>query len=55
MSILHQIAITKINNVGPVSAKSIIAHLGSPEALWSANESDLVVIPQLPRSRQNIY
>ena len=47
MSLLHQIAITKINNVGPVSAKSIIAHLGSPEALWSASAADLVAIPQI--------
>ncbi len=49
MSILYQIAITKINNVGPVSAKSIIAHLGSAEALWSANEDDLIAIPQIAK------
>ena len=49
MSLLHQIAITKINNVGPVSAKSIIAHLGSAQALWSATEADLVTIPQIAK------
>ena len=55
MSLLHQIAITKINNVGPVSAKSIISHLGSPEALWSANHADLIVIPQIAKiTAQNI-
>lgn len=47
MSILYQIAITKIKNVGPVSAKSIIAHLGSPEALWAATEADLIEIPKI--------
>ncbi len=50
MSLLHQIAITKINNVGPVSAKSIIAHLGSPEALWSTSAADLVSIPQIAQT-----
>lgn len=53
MPLLYQIAITKINNVGPVSAKSIIAHLGSPKALWSATKDDLLAIPQIAEITAN--
>ena len=49
MPLLYEIAITKINNVGPVSAKSIISHLGSAEALWSAKELDLIDVPQIAK------
>lgn len=49
MQLLYEIAITKIANVGPVSAKSIIAHLGSAESLWTANEKDLIDIPQIAK------
>lgn len=50
MSLLHQIAITKIRKIGPVSAKLLIAHLGSAEALWNADKVDLLAIPQIGAS-----
>lgn len=49
MSLLHQIALTKINNVGPVTAKSLISHFGSAEAVWHASESDLVDVPKVAK------
>jgi DNA processing protein len=36
MSLLHQVAITFVKNIGPTLAKSLIAYLGSAEAVFSA-------------------
>ena len=47
MSLLHQIAITKISKIGPVSAKLLIAHCGSAKAIWTATKKDLSAIPQI--------
>lgn len=47
MSLLHQIAITKIGMIGPVNAKSLIAYCGSAEAVWDASPKELLRAPQI--------
>ena len=41
MSLTHQIALTLINNVGHVLAKSLLAAFGTAEAVFAANEQEL--------------
>ena len=45
MSLLHQVALTFLKNIGPTLAKSIIAHFGSAEEVLSANASKLLKVP----------
>ncbi len=45
MSLLHQIALTKVNGVGPIVARQLISHLGSVEAIFSAAKKTLTAIP----------
>lgn len=54
MSLLHRIAITKVDKIGPVTAKNLIAHCGSAEAVWSASLSDLQDIPQIGPSTSKL-
>jgi DNA processing protein len=44
MSLIHQIALTLINNVGPVTAKQLLNAFGSPEAIFSARAEELVAV-----------
>ena len=36
MSLLHQVALTYVKNIGPTLAKSLVAHFGSAEQVFSA-------------------
>ena len=45
MSLLHKIALTLIDNVGDVTAKNLLGHFGSPEAVFKASKSHLLEIP----------
>jgi len=36
MSLLYQIALTKVNGVGPVVGRHLLSHFGSPDAIFSA-------------------
>ena len=42
MSLLHQIALTKVNGVGPIVARHLLTHFGSAEAVFAAKRKDLV-------------
>lgn len=45
MSTLHQIALTFIKSIGPVTAKNLLAYCGSAEAVFSASKKQLLQIP----------
>ena len=44
MSLLHQIALSKINGVGPVLSRQLLAYFGSAEAVFAAPKKDLLAI-----------
>jgi len=44
MSLIHQIALTLVQNVGHVTAKSLLARFGSPEAVFSASRQELLQV-----------
>lgn len=45
MSIIHQIGLTLIPKVGHVTAKHLLGHFGSAEAVFSAKKNDLLEVP----------
>ena len=45
MSRLHQIALTFIKNIGPVSAKALLAHFGDAERLFKVPKSKWLKVP----------
>ncbi|MBB6272623.1 DNA processing protein [Pedobacter cryoconitis] len=47
MSLIHQIALTLIKNVGHVSAKCLLSHFGTPEAIFNASEAQLMQVERL--------
>lgn len=44
-SILYKIALTKIENVGPVTARLLVSYIGSPEGVFQATKQELLKIP----------
>jgi DNA processing protein len=44
MSLIHQIALTLVQNVGHVTAKSLLARFGTAEAVFSASLHDLLQV-----------
>lgn len=44
MSLTHQIALTLIKNVGDITAKSLLAAFGSPEAVFAASRKQLLQV-----------
>ncbi|MBL4679041.1 MAG: DNA-protecting protein DprA [Mucilaginibacter sp.] len=47
MSLLHQVALTFLKDIGHVKAKTLIAHLGSAEAIFKASPTQLIKIPRI--------
>lgn len=45
MSLLHQIALTKINGVGPVIARHLLDHFQEAEAIFTASSKELMAVP----------
>lgn len=45
MSLLHQIALTKIKGIGPVMARNLLTHCGSAEEVFTASRKQLATIP----------
>jgi DNA processing protein len=43
--LLYKIALSLINTVGPITAKSIVSYCGSPEAVFQQNRRSLMKIP----------
>lgn len=50
MSVLHQIALTKIPGIGMVTAKNLVDHFGSAEAIFSASKNDLKEVSGLRKT-----
>jgi DNA processing protein len=44
MSLIHQIALTLVHKVGHVTAKSLLARFGTPEAVFSASMQELLQV-----------
>jgi len=51
MSQQHQIALSFVKNLGPVSAKSLIAYLGSEEEIFKTSPAKMVKIPGIGDKR----
>lgn len=47
MSLLHQIALTKVTGVGPALARHLLSYFGSAEAIFSASKKQLLTIPNV--------
>lgn len=45
MSLLHQIALTKINGVGPVIARHLLDHFPDAKSVFAASRKELLTIP----------
>lgn len=45
MSLLHQIALTKINGVGPIVARNLLSYCGSAESVFSTSKKQMSKIP----------
>lgn len=51
MSVLHQVALTYLKNVGPSIAKSMISHFGSAERVFTVPPSKLLGISGITKNR----
>src|SRR5690349_22052437 len=45
MSLIHKIGLTLIKSVGHVTAKSLLEHFGTAEAIFKATRQELLQIP----------
>jgi DNA processing protein len=45
MSLLHQVGLTFIKNIGPTLAKNLLAYFGDEEKVFNATESKLLTVP----------
>ena len=50
---VYQIALTKVDGVGPLTAKLLISHLGSAEAIFNASNKELLKIDGIGHSIVN--
>ena len=55
MSLHHRIALSFVKNLGPVSAKSLIAYLGSEEAIFKTSIAKMVKIPGIGDKRVALW
>lgn len=51
MSLICQIALTLLKNVGPVTAKHLLSHFGTPEAIFAATKAQLAEVEGLSISK----
>jgi DNA processing protein len=55
MSLLHQIALTFVRNIGPTLAKSLVAHFGEAEKVFKASRSSLLNVPGIGEKTLNSF
>jgi DNA processing protein len=55
MSILHQVALTYIKNIGPYYAKSILSHLGSVDRIFTVPSARLLKIEGIGEKRAEMF
>ena len=51
MSVLHQVALTYVKNVGPAIARLMVSHFGTVERIFTASPSKLLEIPGITPNR----
>ncbi|MEO6849479.1 MAG: DNA-processing protein DprA, partial [Mucilaginibacter sp.] len=51
MSLLHRIGLTFIRNIGPASAKLLLAHFGDAEQIFKAPRNKLLKVPGIGEKR----
>jgi len=51
MSVLHQIALTYVKNVGPAIAKSMVSYFGGVERIFTVSQAKLLEIPGITANR----
>jgi DNA processing protein len=51
MSVLHQIALTYVKNVGPAIAKSMVSYFGGVEHIFTVSQAKLLEIPGITANR----
>jgi DNA processing protein len=51
MSLLHQVALTFIKNIDPLSAKSLIAHFGEAGQIFKAPRTKPMKVPGIGEKR----
>jgi len=51
MSILHRLGLTFLKNIGPATAKSMLAHFGDEEHIFKASKSKLMQVPGIGEKR----
>src|ERR1700761_9321313 len=54
MSLLHQVGLTLIKNIGPASAKALLAHFGDAERIFKAPKSTLLKISGIGEKRTDL-
>jgi DNA processing protein len=55
MSILHQVALTYLKNIGPSLAKSIITHFGSADRVFTVPKGKLLKVPGIgPKTMEQL-
>src|SRR5690606_6673058 len=45
MSLLHQIALTKIKGIGPVLARNLLSYFGNADAVFAASKTEPTTVP----------
>ncbi|MGZ3820969.1 MAG: DNA-processing protein DprA [Mucilaginibacter sp.] len=51
MSLLHQIGLSFIRNIGPASSKALLSHFGDAEQIFKASRSKLLRVPGIGEKR----
>src|SRR5471030_1903378 len=51
MSLLHQVGLTYITNIGPTLAKNLLAYFGDAEKVFNAKEAKLFTVPGMGDKR----
>lgn len=55
MSIVHQIALTNIKNIGPALAKAMVSHFGSAERIFTVSPGKLMEVHNIAQKRADIF
>jgi len=55
MSLLHQIGLTLLRNIGPASAKTLLSHFGDAEQIFKTPKAKLLKAPGIGAKRTDIF
>ncbi|MDB4998946.1 MAG: processing protein DprA [Mucilaginibacter sp.] len=53
MSILHQLALTFIKNIGPATSRLLLAHIGDAETIFNTNKAKFIKVPGIGEKKIN--